>query len=161
MAYYDDYDYGYGRGNAYGTTRQGGHKDRQTEINEAIMAGERALEALKQAQNDLGTARIAGVVDLIGGGFLTSLFKHSKMDDARRDIEHAKYELKQFSDELDDVQDLQHMNIDVGGFLTFADFFFDGLIADFFVQSKINEARRQVAEAISRVEDIIRKLRTM
>ena len=75
MAYYDDYDYGYGRGNAYGTTRQGGHKDRQTEINEAIMAGERALEALKQAQNDLGTARIAGVVDLIGGGFLTNLFK--------------------------------------------------------------------------------------
>ena len=163
MARYDDYDYGnhdygYGSGNAWGTTRQGGEKDRQTEINEAIMAGERALAALKKAETDLGTARIAGVVDIIGGGFLTNLFKHAKLDDARRDIENAKYELQAFSQELDDIPGL---NIDVGGFLTFADFFFDGLIADFFVQTKINESRSQVAEAIRRVEDIIRRLRTM
>jgi len=166
MARFDDYDYGnhdygYGSGNAWGTTRQGGYKDRQTEINEAVMAGERALAALKKAETDLGTARIAGVVDLFGGGMLTTLFKHSKMDDARRDIENAKYELTRFSDELDDVHDLQHMNIDVDGFLTFADLFLDGMIADFFVQSKINEARRQVSEAIRRVEDIIRRLRTL
>ena len=164
MARYDDYDYGnhdygYGGGNAWGTTREGGGpKDSQTEINEAIMAGERALAALKKAETDLGTARIAGVVDIIGGGFLTNLFKHSKLDDARRDIENAKYELQAFSSELDDMPGL---TIDVDGFLTFADFFFDGLIADFFVQTKINESRSQVAEAIRRVEDIIRRLRTM
>jgi hypothetical protein len=159
MARYDDYNYGNGYGYEY--TRQNVPKDRQTEINEAIMAGERALEALKLAQNDLGTARIAGVVDLFGGGLITNLIKHSKIDDAKRDIENAKYELRNFSNELDDVQDLQYMNIDIDGFLSFADFFFDGVIADFFVQSKINEARSQVAEAIRRVEEIIRRLRTM
>ena len=161
MTRYDDYNYGNGTGYGYEYTRQNVPKDRQTEINEAIMAGERALEALKLAQNDLGTARIAGVVDLFGGGLITNLIKHSKIDDAKRDIENAKYELRNFSNELDDVQDLQYMNIDIDGFLSFADFFFDGVIADFFVQSKINEARSQVAEAIRRVEEIIRRLRTM
>lgn len=169
MASYDNYDYGYtSRGDygqrgrdAYGGTRQGGQPyDRQREINEAIMAGERALAALKKAETDLGTARIAGVFDLFGGGFLTSLFKHSKLDDARRDLENAKYELRRFGDELDDVTGIGNLNIDVGGFLTLADFLFDGLFADYFVQSKINEARGQVAEAIRRVEDALRRLRT-
>ncbi len=166
MARFDDYDYGYGngRGNGYNNTRQGGnyvYKDRQTEINEAIFAGERALAALKKAETDLGTARIAGVVDLFGGGMISGLIKHAKVGDAQRDLENAKRELQNFRNELDDVQDLQYLNIDVGGFLSFADFFFDGVIADYFVQSKINEARSQVAEAIRRVEDIIRRLRTM
>jgi uncharacterized protein (DUF2164 family) len=40
----------------------------------------------------------------------------------------------------------------------FADFFFDGLIADFYVQSKINNARAQVDEAISRVEGALDRL---
>ena len=43
--------------------------------------------------------------------------------------------------------------------MTFADVFFDGLIADIFVQSKINDARRHVQEAIARVEGILGQLR--
>ena len=53
------------------------------------------------------------------------------------------------------------MNIDVGGFLTFADFFFDGFLADVMVQSKINNAKRQVDEAIRRVENVLGRLRTL
>lgn len=49
--------------------------------------------------------------------------------------------------------------MDVGGFLTFADFFFDGFLADIFVQSKIGDGKKQVQEAIRRVEDILRTLR--
>ena len=50
--------------------------------------------------------------------------------------------------------------MDIDGFLTFADFFFDGFIADIFVQSKIREGQRQVQEAIRRVEDILCKLKS-
>ena len=53
------------------------------------------------------------------------------------------------------------IRIDIGGFLTFADFFFDGIIADWLVQSKIQEARRQVADAINQVEWILGSLRSM
>jgi hypothetical protein len=46
----------------------------------------------------------------------------------------------------------------VGDFLSFADFFFDGFVADWLVQDRINEARRQVENAIRRVQEIIRQL---
>jgi len=33
-----------------------------------------------------------------------------------------------------------NLNVDISGFSVFADYFFDGLIADWVVQSKINQA---------------------
>lgn len=44
------------------------------------------------------------------------------------------------------------------GFLRFADYFFDGVVADWLVQDRINNARQQVDEAIRRVEQILRQL---
>ena len=44
------------------------------------------------------------------------------------------------------------------GFLRFADYFFDGIVADWLVQDRINNARQQVDEAIRRVEQILRQL---
>ncbi len=133
--------------------------DRNTEIREAIRAGERALSSLYSAEDQLSSARNWGILDMFGGNFITGMLKHGKIDNARRDIEDAKRDLAAFRDELADIQDLQYVNIDIGGFLTFADFFFDGFLADFFVQSKIRDAQYKVSEAISRVEDILRALR--
>ena len=45
-----------------------------------------------------------------------------------------------------------------GSFAAFADFFFDGLFADWFVQSKINESLSNVRNAINNVENILQDL---
>ena len=47
----------------------------------------------------------------------------------------------------------------VGDFLTFADFFFDGFLADILVQSKIRQAQDRIDDAIYRVESVLRQLR--
>ena len=44
------------------------------------------------------------------------------------------------------------------GFLRFADYFWDGVVADWLVQDRINNVRQQVDEAIRRVEQILRQL---
>ena len=75
-------------------------------------------------------------------------------------MDRAKHDLRDFQQELHDVYDLPDMHIDMGDFMTFADYFFDGFIVDFMVQSKINEARQQVNNAISRVEGILRQIRS-
>lgn len=129
------------------------------ETQEAIMAGERALRSLEIAQEKLNSARNWGIVDLLGGGFITDMIKHSKLNDASSYIEDAKRDLRIFQRELRDVSISLHM--DIGGFLTFADFFFDGLVADFLVQSKIAEIREQVQEAIYQVERMLRELRNL
>ncbi len=133
--------------------------NRELEVREAIYAGERALQSLEEAKRNLSGARGWGVVDLLGGGSLSGLLKHMKIGDARQSVARAKSDLAVFSRELSDVKDLQYLDIDVSGFLTFADFFFDGLIADVLVQSKIKNAQRQIDEAIVRVHDILGRLR--
>ena len=58
-----------------------------------------------------------------------------------------------------ELEYLPEINIDIGGFLTFADFFFDGFLADVFVQSRISDAKRQLDEAIRRTESVLSQLR--
>ena len=129
--------------------------DFEKERNEAIAAGERALTSLRAAREELRSAGNWGLVDLFGGGMISGLVKHSKMGNAQRYMEQAKLDLQSFSRELQDV------NMTVGDFLTFADFFFDGLIADWLVQDRINETKNQVEDAIRQVEDIVRRLRIL
>ena len=90
---------------------------------------------------------------------ITGLFKHGKMASAEREIEEARWSLQKFSKELRDVQGFS--SIHINDFLTFADFFFDGFVADVLVQSKISNAKKQCDDAIRRVQDIRNQLAGM
>ena len=125
------------------------------EVREARTAGIRALNSLRKAQDYLNSARGWGILDMLGGGMISSLIKHSKLSDAQRCIDQAQYDLDAFRRELADVN-LPYAEID--GFLTFADFFFDGFLADLMVQSRINDAREKLEDACRRVEDVLRQL---
>lgn len=134
-------------------------KSERQEIREAVEAGERALFSLQTAREQLNSARNWGIWDLLGGGFFTDLMKHSKLENASRCIEMAKQDLQVFERELRDVTVDGDLKINIGNFLLFADFFFNGLIADYMVQSKIAEAKQQVDEAIERTELLLIQLR--
>ena len=133
--------------------------DRNKEIREAIAAGERAPSSMRAAQSSLDSARGWGILDMFGGNLITGLIKHSKVSDASRYVDAARRDMGYFQNELQDIQDLQGLDIRIGDFLTFADFFWDGFLADILVQSKINDARRKIADAINRTESVVSKLR--
>lgn len=135
------------------------HDIMRREMEEAIQAGERALKSLRTAQSQLKGARNWGIFDMFGGGFLSSAIKYSKMNDASRYMEDAKRDLLVFQRELKDVSVPLELRMEVGSFLSFADFFFDGFVADYLVQSKIAEAREQVDYAIYKVENILNDLK--
>lgn len=129
------------------------------EMKEAMNAGEQALRSLREAREKLGSAKNWGIFDMLGGGFITDLVKRSKMDDAAGLMEQAKYDLQVFQRELKDVHIPVDMRMEISGFLSFADFFFDGLVADYLVQNKIAEAQEQVEDAICHVEHILADIR--
>ena len=133
--------------------------NRDREIREAVEAGERALRSLKEAKRSLGSARGWGIIDMFGGRGVSGLLKHVKIGDARSSLNRAKDDLDLFRRELYDVRDIQGLDIEVGNFLTFADFFFDGFLADVMVQSRIRKAQRKIDDAIDRVEELLEKLR--
>ena len=135
--------------------------DMEKEKREAIDAGRRAINSLKTARDNLNSAKNWGLADMFGGGFFTTMFKQSKMEQARQNMEQAKYDLRNFSRELNDVNMACDLNLNTGDFLSFADYFFDGFVVVWMVQDRINNARHQVEEAIRRTEYIINQLQHM
>ncbi len=132
--------------------------DLEKEKREAIVAGQRALNSLRAAQNELNSAKNWGLWDMFGGSFFSTMIKRSKMDAAKQNMEQAKYDLQDFSRELRDVSISCNLEIETGGFLSFADWFFDSFLVDWMVQDQINKARDQVEQAIWQVENILRQL---
>ena len=135
--------------------------DLAKEKNEAIRAGERALDSLERAKKDLDSAGRWGLYDMIGGGFISSMIKRSRMNDAKNDMEQARYDLRNFSRELSDVEGYCNLNLKTDDFLTFADIFFDGFFVDLMMQSRISQAKDQVNEAIYRTREVLDRLRRL
>ena len=129
------------------------------EIQEAIQAGLAAQRALEEMGGDLNGAENWGVWDMVGGGIMSTFAKHGCLDDAQDAAYEARRALSRFRTELADVSSEQVPDVELGDFAVFADYFFDGLFADLFVQSRIREAQDQVAAVAQRVERLIVRLR--
>lgn len=133
----------------------------QQEIHEAINAADDALISLRSAEKSLSSAGNWGIWDIMGGGFLSTFFKHNKMDQAQRELEEARSALRRFKDELADLGRAADFSLNVDGFLRFTDYFFDDIFSDLLVQSKIRQGRQQVQQAIRQIEDIRTQLWSM
>lgn len=117
----------------------------EIEIDEALGAVEDALECLDAAARDLKSAGNWGWFDIFGGGFLTSMLKHGKMETAQRHLSAAQAALGRLADELNDVEGFAGLGPDVGDFLLAADWLFDNAFMDAMVQQRIIESQNRVA----------------
>ncbi len=128
------------------------------ELREAVVAGKNAADCLNNALENLSSAEGWGTWDLFGGGLLTDLAKHSKLDDTKYEVGRAQELLRKFNTELADVQINSDIHIETDGFAKFADIFFDGLISDWFMQSKIRDSYESVSSVKYQVENAVSKL---
>ncbi len=129
----------------------------EKELDEAAVAGQSALKSVEEIQATLASAANWGALDMFGGGMLTTLAKHSKMDAAKDQARVAQRKLLQFEEELADADERLQLSLQIDGFSQFADYFFDGLISDWIVQSKIQKAKTECSETIFRVKAAIRQ----
>jgi len=136
-------------------------KSRIRETQEAIVAGNNVLDSLKDVMDSLDSAANWGTWDMLGGGLISDLAKHSKLDSAKYEIERTQRLLLDFNTELADVKIRSDIGIHTDGFAKFADFFFDGLFADWNMQNKINGSRDSVYTVLRQVESVLGKLGEM
>lgn len=129
-------------------------------LEETIQAGMAAKGALEQVRDELRSAQQWGNLDLIAGGIVVTAVKHARIDVAKHRAQAAQRLLRRFQEELADVGQNLQVTLDIGGLSAFADYFFDGLIADFVVQSRIQKATSVCAAAISTVTGAIDACRT-
>lgn len=128
------------------------------EVREALFAGRRAETAIEQVVNSLDSAEGWGMWDMLGGGLLSTAIKHGHMDDAQNGLREVQRALSDFRTELADVGNIQIPDISIGSFATFADYFFDGIFVDWYVQSNIHDAQRGVSEVQGKVQAAVHTL---
>ena len=136
-------------------------ESQKKELQEAISAGNAALSTTQQVLSSLDSAEGWGTWDLFGGGLVADLAKHSHLDEAQGDIEQLQSQLRRFKTELADVTIQADMQVNVDGFLRFADYFFDGLFADWAVLDKINQSQSQVQNTKSQIAGVLSRLDSM
>ena len=130
----------------------------QKEVQEALSAGKNAKRLLGQVQDDLDSARSWGTWDMLGGGLIATMAKYDRLDSAQSSIRAAQRALSDFRTELADVSQLQLPSIQIGEFATFADYFFDGIFSDWYVQSSIKKAQEGVSEVHMKLTAALRDL---
>ncbi len=132
--------------------------DLDIERREAIQAGRKAKHSLEKALSYINDAKNWGFFDMLGGGMISSVLKRSKMQDAKKYMEQAKFELELFSEELEDVGSEFDIDLDVDNFLGIADIVFDNIFVDFMVQQKIDKAKQSIEDLIYEIDQILYSL---
>lgn len=125
------------------------------ELEEAIAAGRSARDWADRILEQLDSAENWAVWDMMGGNLLVDMAKHDRLDQAQEMVEQLQVELRRFKTELSDVSIDADMQVKMDGFLRFADYFFDGLFADWAVMDHIENSQKQVAQTRRQVEEVL------
>ena len=132
------------------------------EIREAASVGYSARSVADRVLSSLESADDWNTWDMLGGGgIITHMAKHSHLDDAQELVEQLQGYLRRFKMELADVRIDADLQVGVDGFLRFADYFFDGLFADWAVGSRIDSSMSSVRRTRSQISATISKLDAM
>ena len=136
-------------------------ESQKKELREAVSAGNSARSTAESVLSSLDSAEGWGTWDLLGGGLLADMAKHSHLDEAQGAIERLQSQLRRFKTELADVTIHADMQVNVDGFLRFADYFFDGLFADWAVMDKISQSQSQVQSTKNQIDSVLSRLNSM
>lgn len=132
----------------------------EVEIRQAIQAGKSVQDELEKAIAHLNSAKGWGTWDMLGGGLMSTAIKHSRIDDARHAIHRLQQYLREFRNELGDINNNALIQLNIDEFTSFGDYFFDGLIFDWVVQSKIVCSLEVLLELQDKVKTILASLKT-
>ena len=135
----------------------------QKEIQEAVTAGNRALDITRKILEDLDSANNWSTFDLMGGGLIADMAKYDRLNKVQDKIQDLQAALRGFRTELADVTERisGDLHVEIGDFLHFADYFFDGLFTDWMVYDKINDSRGRTLRTRDQIQKILGQLNVM
>lgn len=141
--------------------RIAGLRGQLKEIQEALEAGKSAKRTTEDIKKSLSSAESWGTWDVLGGGMITTMVKHSHLDEAQNQINVLQQRLRTFRTELVDVSFDSDIQVQIDGFLRFADYFWDGIFSDWMVLGKIHDSQSQIYEVGAKLDNVLRQLNTM
>lgn len=131
------------------------------QIQNALQTVNRLVPLAEDAERHFKSARNWSFLDVLGGGFLTDLVKYHKLNKAGDSMNEINYLMQKLSRELGSLEIPNDYRMQLGGFLTFADFFFDGVFVDAYMTSKIMNSLDEVQKLKERLYILKSKLEQM
>ena len=132
-----------------------------TQVNQAIILTDQLISELDQAERQLSSARNWGFLDVLGGGLIVDLIKHSKLSNAKVSMDRVNYLLQELKRVLGGISMAGDYSMNVGGFETFADFFFDSGIVDVYMTAKIMSSLNEVRNLKNRCYELKNRLQSI
>ncbi len=131
------------------------------ELEEAYDAGGIAMDVANGIADSLDSASGWATWDLLGGGLIADLAKHSHMNDAQRGVEQLQMALRNFRTELADVKIDDDLDFQMDGFTSFGDWFLDGLIFDWMAMDHISKSSVQIQNTQDQIRMALSKLQSL
>jgi chromosome segregation ATPase len=131
---------------------------RHKEIAEAQTAAQAAIGALESMGGYLDSSKTWSTLDLVRGGTLTSMMKHSRLDDAARAAQRAQRALDELGRELRDVYVARAALPNITSGQRIIDVWFDNVFTDWSVNRKIRDSQAAVDELLGRVRAVQNEL---
>jgi len=131
------------------------------QVNQALNLTNQLISELEQAERQLSSARNWGFLDVLGGGLIVDLIKHSKLSNAKVSMDRVNYLLQELRRVLGGISMPGDYSMTVGGFATFADFFFDSGIVDVYMTAKIMSSLNEVRNLKNRCYELRSRLSNM
>lgn len=128
------------------------------QVNQALSLTNQLITTLDDAERQLSSARNWGFLDVLGGGLITDLIKHSKLNNAKSSMEHVNYLMQELRRVLGGISLPGDYSMNVGGIATFADFFFDSGIVDVYMTAKIMSSLSEVRNLKKRCYELRERL---
>lgn len=125
------------------------------ELQEALDAGRDVHVQVKNALHALDSAENWGVVDMMGGGMMTTMMKRDRMNQAKTAMTEIEYLLRKFRAELSDIAGADTVGADkFGTEWSMMDYLFDGFLIDYLVQQEITESLSNMRRLEKEIEHV-------
>lgn len=136
-------------------------KSQKRACQEAVDAGRQAQDAADGVLSEISDADSWSTWDMLVGGRITHVEKHSHLDSAQDLVWKLQERLRKFKTELVDVKIQADIKVKVDGFLRFADYFFDGLFADWAVKDHIDDSSNAIYKVKGQIATVMNRLSRM
>ena len=128
------------------------------QVRQAIHLTDQLISCLDEAERHLSSARNWGFLDVLGGGFFVDLIKHSKLNNAKVTMDKVNYLMGELQRVMGSIAIPADYRMKIGGFATFADFFFDSGIVDVYMTAKIMSSLTEVRKLRDKCYDLKSRL---
>ncbi|MBR3840678.1 MAG: hypothetical protein IKM20_06045 [Erysipelotrichales bacterium] len=132
-----------------------------TKYIEAIIICEELETVLDEALKELKKASNWGIVDLLGGGFITSLIKRDKLKNTSNKLYRIKRLLNDLAEEMNTYSTDFGLDFEIDDLIGVTDIWVDNFFSDFAMQAKIEKTYNTLVDIYNENQRLLKRLKNM